>query len=189
MKQPVLIGVYGKARSGKDTMSDYLAARMHLRKYAFAEPIKQMLTSVFGPHFHTGDREQICPEAGISYRALMQTLGTEWGRAVNPDLWVNLVAKQWNTVKDGFWSPETGHTTGMILSDVRFDSEARWIKEQGGILIEIDRPGIEEVGIAGHASERGISPGLTNVKVHNTGDLAYLHQTLDSLMKDYLTKV
>lgn len=192
-QQPLLIGVYGKARAGKDTLSDYLSSRMHLRKYAFAEPLKQMLKSVFGDNFHTGDRERICPEAGVSYRTLMQTLGTEWGREINPNLWVNLVAKRWAETQEDFATgpriEDHPLTQGMIISDVRFDSEARWIKEQGGILIEIDRPGTNVVGIAGHASEQGISPGLTNVKVHNTSDVAYLHSTLDRLMKDYLTRM
>lgn len=201
MKEPLLIGIYGKARSGKDTAADYLAEHLHLSKYAFAEPLKQMLKSVFGDHFHEGDRERICPESGISYRKMMQLLGTQWGREqVNPDLWVNLVAKRWEWVKEGspFETPVgTARnvsfggqplTRGMILSDVRFDSEANWVKSQGGVIIEITRQGTEEIGLPGHQSEAGISPGLTDVTVANCGDLPYLYSTLDALMRDFLTR-
>lgn len=190
VNQPLLIGVYGRARSGKDTAADYLAAKMSLSKYAFAEPLKQMLKSVFGDHFHNGDREQICKEAGISYRQLMQLLGTEWGRnQVNPQLWVNLVAKRWDLVKDGAWSPELGHTAGMILSDVRFDSEAEWIKSQGGVIIEVTRPDLEAIGISGHQSEQGINPALTDITVKNDRDLPHLYATLDGVVERYLSRI
>lgn len=190
---PLLIGVYGKARSGKDTAADYLCAKLHLRKYAFAEPLKQMLKSAFGDHFHEGDRERICKEAGISYRQLMQLLGTEWGRnQVNPNLWVNLVDSQWQRTKELFATPHPSYThySGMVLSDVRFDSEAEWIKSQGGTIIEITRPALEEpVGIKGHASEAGIDPTLTSLTVINSGDLPYLYATLDSVVEEYLSRI
>lgn len=193
--KPLLLGVYGKARSGKDTAADYLCAKLRLSKYAFAEPLKQMLTAAFGDHFHYGDREQICKEAGISYRQLMQLLGTEWGRnQVNPNLWVNLVAKRWEAIKDGtLWDTRglvTGTATGMILSDVRFDSEAHWIKSQGGVIIEITRPELEEpVGIQGHQSEAGINPAFTDITVINSKDLPYLYATLDSVVEEYLSRI
>ena len=198
VNQPLLIGVYGRARSGKDTAADYLAAKMSLSKYAFAEPLKQMLKSVFGDHFHNGDREQICKEAGLSYRQLMQLLGTEWGRnQVNPQLWVNLVAKRWDWVKEG--SPgyngildvETrcSLTKGMILSDVRFDSEAEWIKSQGGVIIEVTRPDLEAIGISGHQSEQGINPALTDITVKNDRDLPHLYATLDGVVERYLSRI
>lgn len=193
---PLLLGVYGKARSGKDTAADYLSEKLQLRKYAFAEPLKQMLKSAFGDHFHEGDRERICKEAGISYRQLMQLLGTEWGRnQVNPDLWVNLVASQWEVTKTYFPLSQLKNTvcthySGMVLSDVRFDSEAQWIKSQGGVIIEITRPELEEpVGIQGHASESGINPAFTDITVINNQDLPYLYTTLDSVVKEYLSRI
>ena len=200
---PLLIGVYGRARSGKDTAADYLCAKLQLRKYAFAEPLKQMLKSAFGDHFHEGDRERICKEAGISYRQLMQLLGTEWGRnQVNPNLWINLVAKRWEWIKEG--SPEATEvgtvshlrigdtlvTQGMILSDVRFDSEAEWIKSQGGTIIEITRPALEEpVGIEGHISEAGINPAYTDITVINDQDVPHLYATLDAAVENYLSRI
>lgn len=192
---PLLIGVYGKARSGKDTAADYLSEKLQLRKYAFAEPLKQMLKSAFGDHFHEGDRERICKEAGISYRQLMQLLGTEWGRnQVNPNLWVNLVASQWEVTKTYFPLSQLKNTfcthySGMVLSDVRFDSEAEWIKSQGGLIIEITRPGLEKVGLDGHQSEAGISPAYTDVTVLNNQDLPSFYATLDSLVEELLSRI
>lgn len=192
----ILLAMYGRARSGKDTAADYLAQQLGLYKYAFAEPLKTMLKSVFGDHFHEGDRSGICPETGKSYREMMQTLGTEWGRnLMTDDVWINLVQKKWDWVKDGcpyenrlgtvrnFEVNGKGLVNGMILSDVRFDSEAEWVKSQGGIVIEITG-GIDTLtpSVAGHVSEAGISDELVDLLVVNHGTLEDLHKLLDSIV-------
>ena len=188
-----LVGVTGLARSGKDHASDQLARLMRLHKYAFAEPLKTMLKSVFGDHFHEGDRSGICPETCKSYRVMMQTLGTEWGRELmNPQIWVNLVARRWREVEAGchlvnetkdYTGYKANIAEGMVLSDVRFDSEAEWIQLHGGVIIEIVRPPAHKsvaekimsaaahVGIANHESERGISRHFITHTIVNDGSL------------------
>lgn len=192
----ILLAMYGRARSGKDTAADYLAQQLGLYKYAFAEPLKTMLKSVFGNHFHEGDRSGICPETGKSYREMMQTLGTEWGREMmTQDVWINLVQKKWEWVKDGcphetplgrisnLHLGKEQVTQGMILSDLRFDSEAEWVKSQGGIVIEITR-GIDTLtpSMASHASEAGIRDDLADLLVVNHGTVEDLHKLLDSIV-------
>lgn len=195
MSRPLLIGVYGRARSGKDTAADYLAKRLTLYKYAFAEPLKTMLKSVFGDHFHEGDRSGICPETGVSYRVMMQTLGTEWGRVLNENVWVNLVGKKWDWVQRGcpfdtpvgevsnVWLGDVPISSqGMVLSDVRFNSEAEWIRDHGGLVVYIHRDAEKQVGVLGHASELGICPTLVDYTVDNNGTLSQLYQNLENLI-------
>lgn len=185
----ILLAMYGRARSGKDTAADYLAQQLGLCKYAFAEPLKTMLKSVFGDHFHEGDRSGICPETGKSYREMMQTLGTEWGREMmSEDVWINLVQKKWDWVKDGcpvetnlgvmknmeMWGKPV--INGMILSDLRFDSEAEWVRSQGGFIIEIVRDSVLVIPSASsHVSEQGIHPEFVDLVINNV-------DTLDGLM-------
>lgn len=192
---PTLIGIYGKARSGKDTAADYLAKRHGLMKYALAEPIKQMLKAGFGDHFHEGDRSGICPETCKSYREMMQTLGTEWGREMmHPELWVRMAAKKWKWVQDGCpHETEFGTVSnarindkplvrGMIISDVRFRSEARWIQQAGGVVIELYGRGSDTpVGVPGHISEAGLGPDEVDMGINNRGDLDHLHSLLDGV--------
>lgn len=192
---PTLIGIYGRARSGKDTAADYLAKRHGLLKYAFAEPIKQMLKAVFGDHFHEGDRSGICPETGKSYREMMQTIGTEWGRdMMHPELWVRMAAKKWQWVQDGcpFETPigTASHVclgdkpvnNGMIISDVRFRSEAEWIRRAGGVVIQLYGRGSDvPVGIPGHISESGLRLNEVDMGLNNNGDLEHLKYLLDGV--------
>ena len=71
-----LIGIAGRARSGKDTSANFLAQILGWDTYAFADPIKDTLTSVFGHLFRSGDREAPIEWLGKSPRQLMQTWGT-----------------------------------------------------------------------------------------------------------------
>ncbi|AUM59646.1 deoxynucleotide monophosphate kinase [Pseudomonas phage PMBT3] len=196
----MLVGVTGLARSGKDHASDYLAKEMQLYKYAFAEPLKTMLKSVFGDHFHEGDRSGICPETCKSFRVMMQTLGTEWGREMmNPQVWVNLVARRWREVSEGNTLVQNGTIAsymarGMILSDVRFDSEAEWIQLNGGVILEIVRPEQKTlgeklksvVGIAGHQSEKGISRHYITHTIVNDGTLFDFDMKLMGIVDELL---
>lgn len=182
----MLIGIAGRARSGKDTVAAALASNLGLYQYAFAEPLKVMLKSVFGDHFHVGDRSGICPETGRTYRHMMQTLGTELGRNLwNEEVWINLVQRRWEklqqhpvtaaTVFDARMGPE-GYK-GMILSDVRFPSEADWIARKGGVVVMVNRAAIHGVGM--HASEQQDLSPYVNHRIDNDGTLEDLYAKVD----------
>lgn len=188
-----LIGVTGLARSGKDHASNYLAKYMALHKYAFAEPLKTMLKSVFGDHFHEGDRTEICPETCKSYRVMMQTLGTEWGRdMMNPQVWINLVEKRRKEVEQGLLLRNGNAYRGMVLSDVRFDSEAEYLQHNSAVILHIIRPDqttvVDKVksaiGISGHISEKGISPHFITHTIVNDGSLFELDMKLMNLVSE-----
>lgn len=78
----------------------------------------------------------------ITYRQFMQLLGTEVGRNLHQNIWVNSTFS--NYTEDSKW----------IISDVRFKNEAEIIKERGGLLIRINRKGYENTG--DHASETAL---------------------------------
>lgn len=190
----MLIGLAGVARSGKDTAANMLAAKMVLYRHAFADPIKRMLEQVFGDNFVHGDREAIDPISGVSYRKLMQTLGTEWGRTICPDLWTRVAKAKWEWVKEGMpWETELGRISnlqlgrerlnaGMIITDVRFENEAEWIRSEGGIIVHINRPNTEQVGLADHASEQKLERIVFDLVVDNSGSLEQFWDNLGYLV-------
>ena len=111
--------------------------------------VSQMLNELDLPGFNHvyGDKETIIPELGVSARHMMQTLGTEWGRAcIHPDFWVMIArAKTQRTMNDG---------GSVVIDDVLFPNEATMIRDLGGELWRIERPGIAYNG--GHESEGGL---------------------------------
>lgn len=162
-----LIGIMGLARVGKDTATAHLCDTYGMESYAFADPIKSMLTGVFGDLFRDGDREAPIDWLGKSPRQLMQTLGTEWGREiVHPDLWVLVADQMWKKYQEIGWG------AGVVLSDVRFRNEAEWVLAQGGLLISLSRDGV--AAVATHVSEQNIPFDLANVSLENNGTVGEL---------------
>ncbi len=161
-----LIGLIGRARSGKDTVAGYLARRHMFAHIAFADPMKQMLETAFGDLFRDGDREKPIDWLGKSPRQLMQTLGTEWGRnQVHPELWVLLTEQKVKHFVE--------LDMPLVISDVRFHNEADMILNHGGELWHIVRPDFFPVG--GHVSEMADWEAYPRKKILNAGSLEELY--------------
>ncbi len=165
-----LIAFAGKAGIGKDTAADYLVEKHRYNKKSFAEPMKKAVQSMFGLKHEQvfGTKEQkeeaipaLSQKRPISGRELLQTLGTEWGRnIIDPDIWIYKVAEDWKTMKNipGY--------VGMVISDLRFDNEAEWVKSQGGIVINIESP-FNPPTDKFHPSENGIDINLVDHVIMN----------------------
>jgi hypothetical protein len=158
---PVIIGITGKAQSGKDTFADMLAHVTNSGRYAFAKPLKQMLKS--GLDLDDKDDARALALYGKNYRVLAQTLGTEWGRSIHPEMWLNIAKMRMAVRKEA----------SIIISDVRFDNEAAWVRENG-VLIHVERSFQQLIKESDHASEQGIFPKDGDFLVSNSRDLAYL---------------
>lgn len=172
----ILIAFTGKAGCGKDTATEYLARTRRFYQASFAEKMKNAVKNMFdlpdSAVFGTKDEKELpiphlSKKKQISGRFLMQTLATEWARdTVDPDVWIYDVAKKWDTMKN---IPGFG---GMVISDLRFNNEAKWILSQGGVVINIASPAEEVInGIQGHASESGVSDCYMAATIvnHKTG--------------------
>ena len=154
-----LIGITGKAGSGKDTVGDAIQADfgVQVNRHSFAEPLKEMLAELLQVPFEMLDgkteksrewREKPLRKLGKSPRELLLTLGTEWGRdMVHEDLWVIMAGQRFDRLE-----------TGAYFTDVRFPNEAEWIKARGGVVIELRKLDAADFSTAavGHASEAGV---------------------------------
>jgi hypothetical protein len=94
----MLIGLTGKARSGKDTVAGYLNNKHMFSHYWFSKPMKDACRTIFGwddRHLYGDLKEVVDPVYGISPRVALQTLGTERGRnCINQDLWLTRAGPQ-----------------------------------------------------------------------------------------------
>lgn len=172
----ILIGLAGLARSGKDTAARYLAAHLTLISYAFADPLKQALASMFhltAAQLEGAEKEQPLPWLGKSPRELMQLLGTEWGRdLVHPHLWLLLAEQNLQLLAEHDQAMK-----GVVIRDVRFDNEAEWIRSKGGVILHLSRP--DAAAVAQHSSESGVTKGLGDYLIRNDGALDQLYDELD----------
>lgn len=176
-----IIGLTGLAGSGKDTVREILQGYHRFAGLALADPIRAMLRQLL-QHSAIDTKwmdqrelkEATIPELGVSYRQLAQTLGTEWGRAVAPDLWIRIAQRHidlWRRIGDA----------GVVISDIRFPNEADWVRSQGGQIWRIHRPDIARV--RDHDSERGVDAITADYVIYNTNTLEHLAKVVAATLR------
>lgn len=135
-------------------------------------------------------------KAGLSPRTLLQTLGTEVGRKIEPNMWSNTAIKTAERLLAGDHSYERAgglvYEPGRdgydlaVISDGRFRNEILNVKKMGGIAVKLVNPeGGTAPGIAGHASEKGGIPDtwFDNIIVNDKRDgLDALRYQIDDFM-------
>lgn len=174
MSRPLIIGFHGKARAGKDTAAALLRSMIGGYQYSFAAPIYSMIRAGLGidindPYWQQHKESPIPAYGGKSLRQILQTLGTEWGRCmIHDDLWVTR-AKEVLIARG----------PGMIISDVRFENEAAFVRKHGGVVVHIRRN--QAPRIHDHASENGIAIEPADFILDNNGSIDDLEHKLFEL--------
>jgi hypothetical protein len=174
-----IIGLYSPAPgSGKSTVASYLED-YGWEIVPFASTLKRMLKAMLMEIGYSmceaeeliQKKEYIVPELGVRIRTLMQTLGTEWGREkIEKRFWI----KCWEAKVKSLGS-------FVVADDVRFLNEAMAIKEMGGEMWKIIRPGTENG--ENHSSEGQLDhwDGFSRVIV-NDGSIQDLRDRLSSFL-------
>jgi hypothetical protein len=155
----VIIGLVGKSGSGKDTAAGMIPGA---KQMSFADPLKEFCAHVFD-----WDRETLWgpselrnkpdPRYGnLTPRHALQTLGTNWGRELYQNVWVDLgIRRAQKFLSERPTRPSASmRQLCVVFADCRFVNEARAIREAGGQVWRIVRPGAGLSGVAGaHPSE------------------------------------
>ena len=161
----MLIGISGKAQSGKNTVANMLSYLYWIEKnnfildfptylryddgnweglhqHSFGENLKKCLSiccDVPRDKFEDIDfKNSKVPWLDMTYRQLLQRFGTAIRNEVSDTFWVNSLLSNY-----------TGNTD-WIITDVRFKTEVEAIKKRGGFLLRIEREG---AGAGNHISE------------------------------------
>ena len=188
MTHITLIGLTGLAGTGKDSAAQYLCQEYGFVQAAFADPIRSMVLQLLEEagidHAWVTERrlkEEPIPGLGVSARALMQTLGTEVGRTLSPNLWIRHLALRLGL--DDLPRSTPVHDR-IVISDVRFPNEAAWLlANMRGRLVRLHRSSAP--GVRLHASEQQVLDLPASVDLWNDGPtLAGLHGLLDGVMAD-----
>lgn len=153
--QVKIVAITGAAGSGKSRLSQALQGQFGYTPMSFSAGLKKMiytLPEMQEANFVDRDwKERIHPLYGKSPREMMQTLGTEWGRnLIHPDIWVKIsaarVEAKWlmNKALDCF-----------VFDDLRFESEATWVRSLNGLVVHVDRFDNPHC-VRAHESENGV---------------------------------
>ena len=151
----LLIGFCGAAGAGKSTAAIHLVRKHGFVRRAFAGPLKDMLRTLLACRGATPDEIVFMIDGGgkekpthwlngATPRLALQLLGTEFGRALSPNLWTSA------------WR-DSLPSGAVVCDDVRFTNEAALIRDLGGVVVRVVRPGLEpSASVGSHASERGV---------------------------------
>jgi len=145
----MIIGIMGFIGSGKGTVGDILSKEYGFQKMAFADPLKDATSAIFGwkREWLEGDTkesrewrehpDEFWSEAldrpGFTPRLALQLMGTEAGRLVFGDtLWISATKARIDMISKGL-------TKDFVITDVRFPNEIDAIKAWGGHVYRVKR--------------------------------------------------
>jgi hypothetical protein len=122
-------------------------------------------------HRHYCEVCEIAYPRFVNARLALQSLGTEWGRRLNSDLWAKAGVNQILDSDHDLW----------CISDLRFKNEMQAVSEAGGVIVRLTR------GVAkyNHQSEQellSIPEHMFHCTIDNTGDLALLYRGIDIVL-------
>lgn len=144
---PLLIGLSGKKRMGKDTLASFLIAEHGFTRFAFADALKQACLDINPTVVHANGRDWsrlqgVFAEYGsfeaiktspwdASVRDLLQQVGSVMALRDNT-IWAGPVVKA---------AAEHVRTTGQgaVITDVRFPWESDLVWGNGGVMVRVMR--------------------------------------------------
>ncbi len=207
----MIIGVVGFIGSGKGTAADILVNKHNFHKLSFADTVKDATAAIFGwpRNLLEGDTDESrnWREAkdewwsekfgyDISPRLALQMMGTEAGRDVfHPDLWIHSLERKMEMYPN------------VVIADVRFPNEIKFIQSKGGFVIRVKRgPDPEWYDLARaandpqflhapeaqdemvdkhkiHYSEWAWIGSIMDHELHNTGTISSLEGDISHMLK------
>lgn len=118
----------------------------------------------------------------LTPREALQQLGTEWGRACYPEVWVEYGIRR----AKALLRPDLerwGGVSLVIVTDVRFQNEADAIRAAGGKVLRVTRPGCGTSD--SHASEAEAATMDVDLEIPNDGTLDDLKKALALALEEH----
>jgi hypothetical protein len=172
--EPKLIGLTGKARSGKDSVACMLWKAFRVQRVAFADPLKCGMQEMFDLHdsqLHGDLKETTIEHLGVSPRQLLQGISDVWWKAL---------------VDEGLKTVDVLRNENMhvVVSDVRCEYAAQQIRKRGGKIWHVmrDSDGYIPTEANVDKSEQGLLfyPGVDEIIV-NDGTVEELYNEVCDL--------
>lgn len=163
------IGIVGKARSGKDTLADYLCEELGYTRYAFGDEVKRHYHAIFGD-------TDVKPRRGYPCQGKPRR-GYQWfGQAMRqhqPDIWIQKVLKK----------IEREQPERIVITDCRQQNEFDVLRDNGFFIVKIecdDEVRIERMKKLGdkftaddlnHATEKAVDSFEPDIVIENNGTI------------------
>lgn len=173
----MIVGLYGKKGSGKDTFADYLVSTYGFKKLSFATPLKKLCKDLFSlSDEELNDpvlKEIVIPKWNFSPRQILQKVGTDLFRNQFSDsIWIDIMKSK----LDKFSADEK-----IVISDIRFQDEYDLIHSYPDSFIVHIRREESEILQDTHISENWRF--TSNISVSNNSSKEHFFQEIETCMK------
>lgn len=178
-----LIGLSGRAGSGKDTVANYMVNNYNYTKLSFGKVLKDVVSCIFGwpRYLLEGDTKESREfrekedkwwsehlKIKITPRIAMQKIGTDVFRMhFHQDIWLLILKKQITKYDK------------IVVTDIRFLNEYNMIKNMGGNVFKISKSNIIKDT---HLSENILDNIQFKYEIDNNGTIEELYQKIDNLL-------
>jgi len=149
-KPLIIVGLAGKAYSGKSTAGEFIRKRHGGSVVPFMKRLKEMCGLFMSEDQISGSLKEVpdfCLLGGKTPREFMQKLATDFARKM---IWEDFWLLQWQ--KDVRVKVDAGYTL-IIADDIRLPNEIDLIHKMGGFVVHLDRSGSGSKVGATHSSE------------------------------------
>lgn len=183
-------------QQGKSTGANYLSAYWDFKRFSFARPLKNMLIEFLVSMGISRDTASVYLEShefkekgipGLPYymtpRFLMESIGTDWGRNLDPDIWVLVLQNKLQAVLND------RPTTCVVVDDLRFPNEWNMLASLDFKFIKV----VKDIGARHllesmkHNKTDGLLPEelfKPDAVIFNTGDLKSYYNILKTFIID-----
>jgi hypothetical protein len=190
---PIIIGFTGWARNGKDASGAIARDELDAYHASFAAKLKDFLYAVDPPI-----RPATTPGANgphlLSLAKVVDAVGWERAKDEYPDVRPLLVRTGTEAGREVLWdnvwvdaamaSLPAGRPA--VFTDARFPNEAEAIRDAGGYLVRVTRPGFERAPDA-HISETALDDYRHDFYITNDGTLDDLKRKVRAVVWTILT--
>ena len=147
---PMIFGISGVARCGKDTLANHLKNKLERNGYpaikvSFAGAVKEDLDEFLKSKINISAFTEKTEEKNI-IRPLLVAYATDVCRnKIDKDFWIKKVKQRIESCSE--------NKVIVIIPDVRYENEVKWIKSMGGYVIHLTRMGIKPANFEEKAND------------------------------------
>jgi len=190
-KYPVRkFAICGLARTGKDTVADYLESKYHFEKFAFASDMKRIFHELFPNVPPIPKPRRAYQVFGEGIRKL-ELVGAE-------SVWIDGCLRK--VVAYIWWQAEVDERgANVVITDLRLPAEYERLKDEGFTIIRVNAP--EDVRLdrarilsdvfnekdLAHETESYVDAFEVDYELNNDGSLDELFAKVDDLMAELKT--
>lgn len=181
-EEPIIIGVTGHKRHGKDTIANRLVSTWGFEKMAFADALKDACAAAFGIDRVTFDDDKLKEAPSDQYpewthRKILQVVGTELFRSKWPNIWIDTFLRK------------AADKTLVVVSDIRFPNEEMALRTNPNfVLLRVKNERLAPSGDL-HSSEAFIDTLFPDRAFTNNGTIDDLHLKVDQFMGEDFTEI